>query len=72
MTSRRAETWKQIWQKMDIFGVWEWMDGSWLNRSYIYILLLILLILLLLLRLYKIQIVKLVWPPANDGTRKAP
>ena len=22
---------------IDIFGVWEWMDGSWLYRSYIYI-----------------------------------
>ena len=35
-TSWRAETWKKIWQKIDIFGVWEWMDGSWLYRSYIY------------------------------------
>ena len=33
-TSCRAETWNKIWQKIDIFGVWEWMDGSWL---YIYI-----------------------------------
>ena len=31
-TSWRAEAWKRI----DIFGVWEWMDGSWLYRSYIY------------------------------------
>ena len=21
---------------VDIFGIWEWMDGSWLYRSYIY------------------------------------
>ena len=30
-TSWKAETWKNI------FGVWEWVDGSWLYRSYIYI-----------------------------------
>ena len=29
-TSWKAETWKKIWQKIDIFGVCEWMDGSWL------------------------------------------
>ena len=37
-TSWEAETWKKIWQNIDIFGVWEWMDGSWLCRSYIYII----------------------------------
>ena len=26
-TSWEAETWKK-WQKIDIFGVWEWIDGS--------------------------------------------
>ena len=36
-TSWRAEAWKRIWRRIDIFGVWEWMDGSWLCRSYIYI-----------------------------------
>jgi hypothetical protein len=23
-----GETCKKIWQKIDIFGVWEWIDGS--------------------------------------------
>ena len=36
-TSWRAEAWKRIWRRIDIFGVWEWMDGPWLCRSYIYI-----------------------------------
>ena len=35
-TSWKAETWEKLWQKIDIFGVWEWMEGSWLCRSYIY------------------------------------
>ena len=26
----KTETWKKIWQKIDIFDVWEWMDSSWL------------------------------------------
>ena len=25
---REVKTWKSIWQKKDIFGVWEWIDGS--------------------------------------------
>ena len=24
-TSWKAETWKKIWQKIDIFGIWEWI-----------------------------------------------
>ena len=36
-TSWRADTRKKTWQKIDIFGISEWMDGSWLYRSYIYI-----------------------------------
>ena len=32
-TSGEAETWKKIRQKVDIFGVWELMDGSWLYRA---------------------------------------
>ena len=27
----------------DIFGVWEWMDGFWLYRSYIYITIIVII-----------------------------
>ena len=31
MEEDMAEDRKKIWQKIeDIFGVWKWMDGSWL------------------------------------------
>ena len=26
-TSWEAETWKKIWQRIDIFGAWEWILG---------------------------------------------
>jgi hypothetical protein len=29
----RTETWKKMWLKMDISGVWEWIDGPLLYRS---------------------------------------
>ena len=32
---------QRIWQGIDIFGVWGWMDGSWLYRIYILLLLII-------------------------------
>ena len=35
MESRGME--EDMAEDRHIFGVWEWMDGSWLYRSYIYI-----------------------------------
>ena len=31
-TSLEVETRKKIWQKIDIFDIWEWIDGSELYR----------------------------------------
>ena len=31
MISRKME---EEWEKIDIFGVWEWTNGSWLYRSF--------------------------------------
>ena len=32
-TSWVGEAWKKVWQRIDIFAVWEWMDGSCLYSS---------------------------------------